>query len=89
LPEFVWWVLLIWNIICCLMMAVDKRAAIKKRRRTPEARLLACGALLGAGGITAGMLLFRHKTRHLRFAVLMPLALLMQAALVLYLFINI
>ncbi|MGI6168989.1 MAG: DUF1294 domain-containing protein [Christensenellales bacterium] len=84
MPEFVWWVLAAWNVLCCVMMAADKRAARKGRRRIPKARLLGCGALFGAGGIVGGMLLFRHKTRQGAFAVGMPVALVVQCAVLVY-----
>ena len=41
----------------------DKRAAIKGRRRTPEARLHLYELLGGWPGAVLAMLLFRHKTR--------------------------
>ena len=41
----------------------DKRAAIKGRRRTPEARLHLLELLGGWPGAVLAMLLFRHKTR--------------------------
>ena len=56
-------------------MLVDKRRAKKKRWRIPEVTLLASALLGGSIGALAGMYLFRHKTRHLKFKLGLPLIL--------------
>lgn len=50
----------------------DKRAAIKHNRRVSEGTLFLLSALGGAYGMLAGMLRFRHKTKHKSFLVLIP-----------------
>lgn len=55
------------------LMASDKDRAKANRFRIPEASLLFVAAWGGAAGALLGMLLHRHKTRHLRFTVLIPL----------------
>lgn len=60
----------------------DKLAAIRHARRIPERTLLLIGALGGAAAMLPTMLLIRHKTRHPRFMVGLPLMLLVQAGLV-------
>ena len=62
-------------------MMMDKRKARQKKWRTPEALLLLVAALGGSAGSILGMAAFRHKTRHKRFAVGLPLLFLLQAAL--------
>lgn len=66
------------NVLSLVLMAQDKSRARRGRRRIPE-RVLFLAAILGGsvGGI-AGMYLFRHKTRHLRFALGLPVILLLQ-----------
>ena len=51
------------NIAALLVMAWDKRAARKRRRRVPERRLLWIAALGGTPGIFAAIHGISHKTR--------------------------
>lgn len=67
-------VLLVWNLFTFLVMGLDKRKAIKGRRRISESSLLALAFLLGAPGVLAAMLVFRHKTKKALFLILVPLA---------------
>lgn len=67
-------VLAIMNLIGFIQMGVDKYRAVRSRWRIPE-RILIGTALLGGGiGSFLGMYAFRHKTKHLKFLVLLPLA---------------
>ena len=66
-------VLVLMNIAAFITYGVDKRRAIKNRWRVPERTLLLLAALGGGIGALAGMLLFHHKTKHLRFQILVPL----------------
>ena len=75
-------VLLIWNLIVFILYGVDKAKAKRGRRRVPEKTLLWCAFLLGGVGGMAGMLVFRHKTRHTKFRILLPLALILTLAAV-------
>ena len=73
--------LLLINALGLLFMYADKRRAKKRRRRIPEATLMAVAALGGRLGSWAGMYAFRHKTRHPKFYLGVPALLLAQAAL--------
>lgn len=66
------------NAAALLLYAVDKRRAMKGLWRVPEAALLLSAALGGSVGALAGMLLLRHKTRHRKFTLGVPLLLLAQ-----------
>jgi uncharacterized membrane protein YsdA (DUF1294 family) len=57
-------------------MYLDKRKAKKHEWRIPEARLFGTAALFGSFGILLGMYLFRHKTKHWKFVVFVPMLLL-------------
>ncbi len=50
------------NLLAFLAWGLDKRAAIRGRRRVPESRLILLALAGGAIGAWAGVLLFRHKT---------------------------
>lgn len=66
------------NLAGLLSMAIDKRRARNHRWRIPEKTLFLIAALGGSIGSILGMLLFRHKTRHLSFCLGMPLILALQ-----------
>jgi uncharacterized membrane protein YsdA (DUF1294 family) len=61
------------NLAGLLIFHSDKKRAVKHRFRIPEARLFLIAILGGAAGCLLGMYLFRHKTRHARFVIGMPL----------------
>lgn len=65
--------LIIANLCAFGICGVDKKRAIKGRRRIPEKALLLACLFGGAWGFQIGMLAFRHKTKHLKFKVLVPL----------------
>lgn len=72
------------NLIGFLLMGIDKRKAIKHAFRIPEATLFIIAIIGGSLGSIAGMYLFRHKTRHWYFVYGMPLILMLQIALILF-----
>lgn len=76
------------NIAGFAVCAADKRAAEMHRRRVRESILFALALAGGAAGVYLAMLVFRHKTRKLKFSLLMPLVLLAQAALLCWLFLH-
>lgn len=80
--------LALWNLVVFLLYAADKYKAKAGKRRIPEKTLLACAFLLGAPGAALGMLAVRHKTRHIKFCILVPLALVLQVALLVLLLVR-
>lgn len=80
--------LLIINAIGFVLMLVDKRKARKNLWRIPEATLMSAAALGGSIGCLIGMYTVRHKTRHLKFTLGIPLILAAQSALALYLLLK-
>lgn len=66
------------NAAGLVLMFVDKQKARRKVWRIPEATLLTVAALGGSVGSLAGMYLFRHKTRHLKFTLGIPAILIAQ-----------
>ena len=65
--------LVIVNALGLLLMLIDKQNAKTNRRRIPERTLLGVCAMGGSVGGLVGMYLLRHKTRHVRFIVGIPL----------------
>jgi uncharacterized membrane protein YsdA (DUF1294 family) len=65
--------LIIINAVGFLLMLMDKRAARKSAWRIPEARLMNIALSGGCFGIYAGMILLRHKTKHPKFRIGVPL----------------
>lgn len=70
----------IMSLITFVMYGLDKFYAIRNMRRTPESALLMLALLGGALGALCGMRLFRHKTKHLKFVICVPLFLFLQIA---------
>ncbi len=64
-----------------LLMLLDKRKAKKKQWRIPEATLMTVAALGGSLGALLGMYLFRHKTKHPKFSVGIPILLILNIVL--------
>ena len=73
--------LLIINAAGFLLMLVDKHKARKKLWRIPEATLIGTAVLGGSVGCLLGMYSVRHKTKHLKFTVGIPLILTLQIVL--------
>ncbi|MBQ3504361.1 MAG: DUF1294 domain-containing protein [Oscillospiraceae bacterium] len=75
------------NALGFLLMLVDKWKARTNRWRVPEATLMTVAALGGSIGSLAGMYLVRHKTKHLKFTVGIPLILAVQVVAATWIFI--
>lgn len=64
--------LYMFNVITFGLFAWDKHLAIYGKKRIPEWLLLFFSALGGAFGALCAMMFFKHKTRHARFCVCVP-----------------
>lgn len=88
MKELILLYLLIINAIAFLLMLADKYKAKKNLWRIPEATLMT-SALLGGGiGALAGMYTVRHKTKHLKFTLGIPMILAAQIALCIFLYLK-
>ena len=74
------------NIIAFMLMGIDKSKAKRHQWRIPEKTLFLSALLFGSIGANLGMWVFRHKTRHIQFIVLMPLILIVQAVSIAFLY---
>lgn len=63
------------------LFGVDKWKALHHRWRIPESTLLLSSFLMGGIGGLLGMYLFHHKTRKLKFRVLVPVFAVTNAAI--------
>ena len=73
------------NALSFILMLADKQKAIKGAWRIPEATLMGTALLGGSIGAICGMYLVRHKTRHIKFTLGIPLILIAQILLALWL----
>ncbi len=73
-------ILFLLNLISLILYVRDKKKAKKGAWRTPEATLLTAAFLFGGVGAMIGMYVFRHKTKHMRFRILVPLFFFLQLA---------
>lgn len=69
---------LIINAVGFTLMLADKLRARKKLWRIPEATLMTAAILGGSIGCLIGMYTVRHKTRHLKFTLGIPVILALQ-----------
>ena len=77
--------LIIVNAAAFLLMLADKQKAKRGAWRIPEKTLIGAAAIGGSIGALCGMYLFRHKTKHLKFTLGIPLILAVQIIAVIFL----
>ena len=78
-------ILLLMNLLAFILYGVDKHKARKGAWRIPEATLLLAAFLGGSLGALLGMEVFRHKTKHWQFKVLVPVFFILHIALAVWL----
>lgn len=73
------------SLIAATVTVVDKlRSPDPSKRRVPENTLLLLAALGGSVAMYVTMLTIRHKTRHSKFMIGIPIIVLFQAVVLLY-----
>lgn len=75
------WYLAAVNLITFTAFGIDKWKAVHKQWRIPEKTLLGLSFIGGAAGGLVAMHLFHHKTRKRKFAVGVPLMLVLHLAM--------
>ena len=73
------------NLVSFALYGLDKLKAKKGLWRIKESTLLLVAALGGSLGALLGMEVFRHKTKHWQFKVLVPVFLVLHVALAVWL----
>ena len=76
------------NILTWILFGIDKWKAKRNKWRIPEATLLFFAAIGGSIGALCGMYLFHHKTKHKKFFIGVPVILLLQIAVIVYIYSN-
>ena len=76
------------NIATFFLYGIDKYKAKKNKWRISEATLLTMAAIGGSIGAWAGMRLWHHKTMHKKFKYGIPIIIILQVALAVYLLTN-
>ena len=73
------------NIVSFFLYGIDKYKAKKGRWRISEATLLLIAVIGGSIGAWTGMRLWHHKTMHKKFKYGIPIIIILQVCLVVYL----
>ena len=73
------------NLVSFTLYGLDKLKAKKGLWRVKESTLLLIAALGGSLGALLGMEVFRHKTKHWQFKILVPVFLAVHIALAVWL----
>ena len=63
-------------------MLFDKRQAIKKKYRIPETSLIIISFIGGGAGTLLGMIMAHHKTKKIKFIILIPISILITILLI-------
>jgi uncharacterized membrane protein YsdA (DUF1294 family) len=69
------------NVLTFIIYGIDKWKAQRNRWRIPEETLIWLAVVGGSIGALLGMHLFRHKTKHRKFLIGIPVILLVQVGL--------
>ena len=76
------------NIATFFLYGIDKYKAKKNQWRISEATLLTMAAIGGSIGAWTGMRIWHHKTMHKKFKYGIPVIIILQVALAVYLLTN-
>lgn len=83
--DFAYFYLILINLITFTVFGIDKYKAKRGKWRIPESNLLILSLLGGSLGGLIGMYVFRHKTHKLKFTIGMPVILLLNILIWVYL----
>ena len=86
--QYLLWYLAAVNVVTFTVYGIDKSKARRGAWRIPEKRLFLLPLLGGSVGALLGMKAFRHKTKHWYFVWGIPIILLAQTALAVWLWLR-
>ncbi len=72
------------SVLSFILMGVDKFLAKKQMWRISEKTLLLSALCMGAVGAYVGMYTFRHKTKHKKFTLGVPLLIIVNIAVIVF-----
>lgn len=72
------------NFIAATLAYIDKKNAVKNKRRIPEKTLLTIGFFGGAAGEYMMMKKIRHKTKHAKFMLGLPLEFILHITIIIF-----
>ena len=84
--EYLIFYLIIISLISVFTTVYDKQAAKRRKRRVPEKTLFLLSAFGGSVSMLCAMLIIRHKTKHLKFMLGIPLIICLQGLLSAFIF---
>lgn len=70
------------NVVSFLVYGLDKWKAKTGRWRIPERTLLILALIGGSAGALAAMLLFRHKTKKIKFVISIPVMIVIHCVII-------
>jgi uncharacterized membrane protein YsdA (DUF1294 family) len=76
------------NLIAFILYGVDKKRAIRNEYRISERVLLWMARIGGGIGCWLGIKLFRHKTKHTKFRIVVPLWMVIWIAAIMFAVMN-
>lgn len=84
---FLFYLILV-NAAAFCIYGIDKKSAVNHKWRISEKTLLGVAVLGGSIGALAGMRFFHHKTRKMKFFIGVPLILIFETAVCLWIFLE-
>jgi len=76
--QYIWIYFAVISLLAVILTMRDKSAAKKRQWRTRESTLLIVAALGGSAAMLLTMLAIRHKTKHAKFMVGIPVIIAVQ-----------
>lgn len=76
------------SVVAFIITVYDKISAIKGNRRVSENTLIVLSALGGSATMFVTMLIIRHKTKHIKFMLGIPIIILFQVCLLAYIYLK-
>lgn len=77
------------NVLAFIIMGLDKEKAKKNHWRIKESTMFMAAFLCGAAGVLSGMKIFHHKTKKPAFEFGIPILLILNTVVFIYLYIKV